>query len=210
MSELGRVLSENILISIVSGLAVVALTRISWFLVRPLIDFLRARRDFTLTGTWIGTCVLRSYRTDAQAIEIYYLKARRSNVTFTFFNYRPDISAVRKHTGGGTRRDCMVAAYYSFPSVDSRETGVFLLKARKGGNILRGMYAQYDLNADEQLTVSGEDFELRRIRLPFMANLRIALGRRPVRNYAAALSLFDRAGFTPRKPTVAAIPQQSA
>jgi hypothetical protein len=207
MATLGRALTESVLLSIVSGLAVVALTQILLFLIRPFVDFLRARGDFTLTGTWIGTCVLRSYDENAQAIEIYYLKVRRSGVKFTFFNYRPNVAAVRKHTGGGTRRDSMLAAYYSFPRPDSRETGVFLLRARGRGDTLRGMYAQYDLGADEQLTVSGEDFELRRIHLPFAAHLRIATGRPPVKDYDAALALFDRAGFKPARPTIAMLPQ---
>lgn len=203
--KLSRDLWLNIIISIASGLAVAALTHIVLVMVRPFVDFARARRDYTLAGTWVGCCVLRSYKEDAQAVEIYYFKIRKSVVSFVFFSYRRDTSVVRKHTGGGTRRDSMVAAYYSFPQLDSRESGVFLLRARGRGDVLRGMYAQYDLGADEKLTVSGEDFELYRIRLPFFAHLRMACGRPPVRDHAAALALLEHAGLTPRTPTIAVV-----
>jgi hypothetical protein len=205
MLELGRELSQNILISIASGLAVAALTQIVLIAVRPFIDFARARRDYTLAGTWIGHCLLRSYGDEAEAVEIYYFKIRRSVVSFVFFSYRQDIPAVRKHTGVGTRRDSMVAAHYSFPQVDSRESGVFLLRARGRGDLLRGMYAQYDLGADEKLTVSGEDFELYRIRLPLAAHLRMAIGKPPMKDHAEVLALLERTGLKPRTPTVAAV-----
>ena len=114
---------------------------------------------------------------------------RRENVEITFFNYRPDSDVVQLCRGMGVWRAHLLSAFYYDPDPQNTESGVFVL--RLSGKRLKGTYAQYGVDSDEQLALGMETFELRRVRLPMIQQVRLAIGKRPVKTYADARALYD-------------------
>lgn len=148
---------------------------------------------FTLAGIWIGTCKLPSYPENVEAIEIYRLTIVGDQINFNFFNYRSD-GVIQKYLGGGIYRGHLLSAYYYIPDADKSESGVFVV--RKSGETLKGLYAQYDLRAGEVLKVSGEDFILTRIRIPWWRSVKLRLGWRPYKTHTEVKELYDKSPKT--------------
>ena len=146
---------------------------------------------FSLAGIWIGTCTLPNYPPGVVAIEIYRLVVSGDHVRFKFFNYRPDIETISKYLGAGICRAQLLSAYYYIPLPHRSESGVFAV--RKIGETLRGVYAQYDLQANEELKVSPENFSMVRVELPFWRNFRMALGKPPYRKHQEVQRLYEHA-----------------
>src|SRR5262245_11392495 len=163
----------GVLASILAGLAFLIM---GWLVGGARVIFKMYRR-FTLAGIWIGVCKLPNYPPGVEAIEIYRLAVKGDVVRFNFFNYRPDTKDT-KYLGEGVCRVQLFSAYYYIPAPDCSESGVFVV--RKTGETLKGLYAQYDLRANEVLKVSGsEDFILRRIPIPWWKRVRMFGGLRP-------------------------------
>lgn len=150
--------------------------------------FRQLRHSFSLAGSWIATCKLPSYPSKVEAVEIYRLVVKHDRIDFCFFNYRPDVPTVRKYVGAGACRGHLLSVFYYIPARHSVESGVFI--ARLVGHTLKGLYAQYDARADEELYVSPENFTLKRVRLDFSQQLRLVLGKKPVKGHAEALRLY--------------------
>jgi hypothetical protein len=146
---------------------------------------------YSLAGIWIGTCVLPNYPQGVVAIEIYRLVVRGDHVSFKFFNYRPDIRAILKYLGAGISRGQLLSAYYYMPLAQRSESGVFAM--RKTGEILLGVYAQYDLRADEKLKVSRENFALMRVEIPLWNHLRMRVNKPPFGKYEEVEKLYNNA-----------------
>ncbi|HAF15781.1 MAG TPA: hypothetical protein DCK99_19225 [Blastocatellia bacterium] len=68
-----------------------------------------------------------------------------------------------------------------------------MFAVRKRGEILKGVYAQYDLRADETLKVSPENFSLMRTKIPFWRRVKMVLGRQPYCSYNDVKDLYDAA-----------------
>jgi hypothetical protein len=152
---------------------------------------LRMYQRFSLAGIWMGTCELPNYPPGVVAIEIYRLVVRGDHVSFKFFNYRPDIETISKYRGAGICRAQLLSAYYYIPLPHRSESGVFAV--RKIGEMLRGVYAQYDLRANEELKVSPENFFLMRVELPWWKRLRMIVDKPPYRKHDEVEQLYKRA-----------------
>lgn len=181
--------------SVVVGVAISLLSGVIIFffksLLRSIASVLGRGPRYSLAGIWIGTCVLPNYPPSVVAIEIYRLVVRGDHVSFNFFNYRPDVGTILKYLGAGISRGQLLSAYYYMPLRQRSESGVFAV--RKVGETLRGVYAQYDLRANEKLKVSPENFSLMRAEMPLGKRLRMAVGKPPYVNYAQAKKLYNDA-----------------
>jgi hypothetical protein len=181
----------NVWVNLLAAIALTVLAKLAWVIwssIWPLV------RPFSLTGSWTGTCRMPSYPPDVEATEIYRIVVRKEHVTFSFFNYHPDLEPVRKYIGSGILRGRVLSAFYYSPSRDSSDSGVLAL--RLIGLKLRGHYAQYDLQKDELLMSSGEMFELTRIKVPMFVQLRMMFGRKPFPTHAKAKEYVQRSTTT--------------
>jgi hypothetical protein len=178
-----------------SGVAIGLITILIAFLFKSLLKAARTllgrRGRFSLAGIWIGTCILPNYPPGVVAIEIYRLVVRGDHVSFKFFNYRPDKETISKYLGAGICRAQLLSAYYYIPLPHRSESGVFAV--RKIGELLRGVYAQYDLHANEELKVSPENFSLMRVELPLWKSFRMALGKPPFGKHEEVKKLYEQA-----------------
>jgi hypothetical protein len=197
MNQLINDFWSNFWINVLAGIALVLLGKLTLLAYRLMRLLLKMRNQYSLTGIWIGTCKLPAYPPGVEAVEIYRLVVRNEHLSFTFFNYRPDLSTVEKYEGAGISRGSIISAFYYDPAPNSRESGVFVVK--QFGQKLRGFYGQYDLQANEDLAVSPkESFELKRIPVPISALVRMILGWRPYRTYAEVHALYDASVSFPR------------
>jgi hypothetical protein len=181
--------------SVVVGVVISLLSGVIIFffksLLRSIGSVLGRGPRYSLAGIWIGTCILPNYPPGVVAIEIYRLVVRGDHVSFKFFNYRPDIKTILKYLGAGICRAQLFSAYYYIPLPHRSESGVFAL--RKIGELLRGVYAQYDLHANEELKVSPENFSLMRVELPLWKSFRMALGKPPCGKHEEVKKLYEQA-----------------
>jgi len=178
-----------------SNVAIGLITILIAFLFKSLLKGARTslgrKGRFSLAGIWIGTCILPNSPPGVVAIEIYRLAVRGDHVSFKFFNYRPDIETVSKYLGAGICRAQLLSAYYYIPLAHKSESGVFAM--RKTGEILLGVYAQYDLRADEKLKVSRENFALMRVEIPLWNHLRMRVNKPPFGKYEEVEKLYNNA-----------------
>lgn len=184
LMEMWRGLLTNLLIAIL----MVVLGKTALKLHRIVLQLWKSKSEFRLTGIWVGTCWLPAYGPE-KAIEIYRLVVKSEKLTLTLHSYLP--KKCEKCEGAGIVRGRILSAYYYTPTSHDFESGVFLL--RQVGKKLRGVYAQYDLRADERLVVSPENFELMRIQVPMATQLRMIMGRKPVATYEEAKKFYDEA-----------------
>lgn len=175
----------GVITSLVAAALVVVLSRLSNALGR----LLQRHNRFTLSGVWIGCCELPHYPPDTEAIEIYRLVQKGDNVSFKFFNYRPDVAQVLKYLGAGICRGQLLSAFYYIPMREKSDSGVFVV--RKVGETLKGVYAQYDLRAAETLKISAEDFVLNRIEIPLWNRMRMTIGLRPYTTHDNVRTLYN-------------------
>jgi len=173
------------------GLTTTLLAFLIKLLVRAVMTRLARKGRFSLAGIWIGTCELPNYPPGVVAIEIYRLVVRGDHVSFKFFNYRPDINKISEYVGAGICRGQLLSAYYYIPLPQRSESGVFAV--RKVGELLKGVYAQYDLRANEELKVSPENFYLVRAEMPLWERLRMAVRKPPYLNFEQAKKLYEGA-----------------
>ena len=183
--------TRSVVVGVIIGLITTLIVFFFKSLLRGAGTLLGRRGRFTLAGIWIGTCVLPNYPPGVIAIEIYRLVVRGDHISFNFFNYRPDIKAILMYLGGGISRGQLLSAYYYMSLPQKSESGVFAV--RKVGEMLRGVYAQYDLHANEELKVSPENFFLMRVELPSWKRLRMIVNRPPYGKYDEVEQLYKRA-----------------
>lgn len=179
----------DVVVNVVAGAIAVIIGKLLLVGADVVRAFFQLRRSFSIAGAWIGTCKLPNYGPDVEAVEIYRIVVRGERVDISLFNYRPDSAVIQLCRGLGIWRSHLLSAYYYAPDPTNTESGVFVL--RLSGNRLKGTYAQYDVESDEQLAVGMETFELRRVALTTAQQVRLALGVRPVASHTAARALYE-------------------
>ena len=180
---------EGFWVGIITILVATALIVVLTWLSNALGRLLQRHNRFTLSGIWIGSCKLPHYPANIEAIEIYRLVQKGDNVSFTFFNYRPDVTKVLKYLVAGVCRSQLLSAFYYIPMREKSDSGVFVV--RKVGETLKGVYAQHDLRAAEALKISGEDFVLNKIEIPRWNRLRMVVGLKPYATHDNVRALYD-------------------
>lgn len=155
----------------------------SWGLVGRFVQTLRqAASSFTVSGFWVGTCVLPSYN-DSPSIEIWRITQKDQAISLKFFEYKSSSERIDKCTGSGVFRGGLFSAIYYSTRPDSYESGVLALRLRGMG--LSGVYAQYDVGkSDEKFFASDTTYELFRVRLSWRRALLFAFGRKPFKDFA--------------------------
>lgn len=178
----------DFLINILAGLAIIPIVYVARILFHAARGRLKPNGAFSLSGFWVGTCKLPRHPPGVEALEIYRMVVRGERVRLGFVHYRPDVPDVLKYAGEGIYRGKLISAFYYLPNTDRSESGVFVV--RQVGEKLKGVYAQYDMQADEKLQVSSEDFELQRIDLPRLARAKMLLGLKPYRSFEKVIESF--------------------
>jgi hypothetical protein len=182
----------NVFTNVFAGAVWALLVWLGWRLIRVLQHLFRVSRAYyRINGTWIGPCKLPRHTGEVEGIEIYHLNKRKENVTFSFFHYRPDVQKIIRYEGAGVYRGEVLSAFYYIADPQSSESGVFVL--HKSGEMFKGVYAQYLLSSGMRLYQSPEDFSLRRIQIPLLAQLKMLLQRPPVASYTQAKQLYEAA-----------------
>ena len=167
-----------------------------WRLIRHI---RQSHQSYTVSGYWIGTCVLPSYGGKPH-VEIWRIAQNREDIHLSFFCYPPDGTAISLCRGTGVFRGAILSAIYYTPASDTYESGV--LAVRLKGRRLVGSYSQFDPNhPEESFFFSDTSYSLARIRLPFRQAVRMLFGFRPLLTYAAAKTLHD--SVQPPKPATA-------
>ena len=156
----------------------------------------QSRQAYSVSGFWIGDCVLPSCR-GSYWIEIWRFVQRQNHIKITFYAYDSKGSLVDRYVGLGIFRGSYFSAIYYSSRRDSYESGVLALKLKN--HRLRGTYAQHDIgDADENLYTSNGEYTLTRVHLPFLKAARMLLGKPPFE----AKTIYEQ--YYPKKEPVAA------
>lgn len=162
---------------------------LSWW-IRALQHLFRvSSSEYRINGVWIGPCTIPRHKGEVEGLEIYHLNRRKEKVTFSFFHYRPDIKEIIRYEGGGVYRGEVLSAFYFIADQKSSESGVFVL--HKVGEMFKGIYAQYLFTLGMRPYQSSEDFILRRIQIPLLAQVKMLLHRPPFSSYEQVKTLYD-------------------
>ena len=149
----------------------------------------QSHQSYTVSGYWIGTCVLPSYGGKPH-VELWRIVQSREDIHLSFFYYPPDGTAISLCRGTGVFRGSILSAVYFTPSSDTYESGV--LAVRLKGRRLVGSYSQFDPNhLEETFFASDTSYCLTRIQLPFRQAVRMLFGLRPLLTYSHAKALYD-------------------
>ena len=158
----------------------------------------RSRKNFGISGFWIGTCWLPSNK-ETHCIEIWQYAVGGDSVTLKFFGYNSASPKINKCLGGGVFRGAMLSAYHYDFEKSTCESGVIALELR--GMRLVGVYVQFDVDVDnEQLFVSEPDYVQRRVKLPFLSRMRMIVGLPPFLTYKEAKEVYEKVSPTPAQP----------
>ena len=145
--------------------------------------------EYRINGIWIGPCTLPRPTGEVEGIEIYHLNRRKENVTFSFFHYRHDTQEVVRYEGAGVFRGQVLSAFYFIADSEHSESGVFVLRTLD--EMFKGIYAQYVSGMKPYQ--SQEDFILRRIQIPFWAQVKMLMHQPPFRSYTQVKQLYEAA-----------------
>ena len=147
----------------------------------------QSHQHYTVSGCWVGTCVLPSYGGKPH-VEVWRIVQNREEIALVFFCYPPDGSLVSLCRGSGVFRGSIMSAIYFTPSSDTYESGVLALRLK--GRRLVGSYAQFDPNDSEETFFSSDTaYCLTRIQLPLRQRVRMLFGLAPVPTYSDAQAI---------------------
>ena len=149
---------------------------------------LEKHQKYTVTGFWIGSCELPSYK-GQYCVEIWKLVQRGEDVDIDMFAYSPIDGSIDRCTGSGVIRAAYLSAFYYSCNPKNTESGVLALRTR--GTHLRGTYAQFDTgDPDERFYASDGDYTLSRIALPLRQSIKMWCGRPPLRLFDEVDALY--------------------
>lgn len=148
--------------------------------VRTFRVLLYRHQQFSITGFWIGNCVLPSVP-DRYLVEVWKIVQRGENVHLQMFSYYPD-GRIDRCLGSGIFRGSLLSALYYTCGAETCESGALALRLK--GNALVGSYAQYDVDdATERFFSSDSSYTLSRLPLSLGRKILMILGRPPFPGY---------------------------
>lgn len=199
LRELPETISESFLLKLAGGIGGAALLwaakRLWDAIVSPFFN-----KPFSLAGTWIGLCEMDDYT----AVEIYRVAVRAEHAAFSFFSFRCDSMAAQRFVGSGISRGNFLSAFYYSPKAANQVSGVFSLQTGFAGDELRGAFTQYtktDNNSVRSLP-KRKEFELTRVPIPFLRQLRMIFRQPPFQTYNEAFQFYE-AATTPQQRAAA-------
>jgi hypothetical protein len=162
--------------------------KFSSLLLRAFKFLLQKRHQITITGFWVGNCVLPSYQ-DKYCVEIWRFVQRGENVDLLMFAYSPIDGTIDRCVGAGVMRGAFLSAMYYSCKPDNTESGVLVLRTR--GKRLTGSYAQYDPgDPDERFFASDGSYSISRVELPISNAIQMLCGFPPFKTFAEVDAIY--------------------
>ncbi len=154
----------------------------------------QSHQSYTVSGFWIGTCILPSYGGKPH-IEIWRLTQSQENVALSFFCYPPDETTIEHCAGAGIFRGANLSALYYSTLRGAYDSGVLVLRLK--AQRLIGSYAQFDPKDQEEVFFASDtSYSLTRVQLSLWQATRMFLGFKPLPTYLAAKTLYDAVAHT--------------
>jgi hypothetical protein len=163
-----------------------------WHTISPFIF-----KPFSLTGIWIGLCEMPRY----SAVEVYRIVVRKERAAFSFFSFRSDLAPAQRFVGSGISRGKFLSAFYYSPKAENQVSGVLSLQIGTAGDRLEGAFTQY--TSGDSLLPDRKEFELTRIQVSFLCQLRMIFWQRPFHTFDEAFQIYEKATKPYHRPAAA-------